>query len=287
MTRTPVQLGADGSLFGIRFLPSGVRPSRHGIIILNAGLLHHVGPFRLHIDLANRLVESGYSVICLDQSGKGESPRRKGVDRAQSLLMDFDDVMNELAQFGVTTAVLIGLCSGADDATVIASERSNVSGIVALDGYARRNLRFHFNHYARKLSHASSWRNLIGKVVTRARNRVGVQNSDGLDIRNWDSDDEMSRRLTDFLVRGGKLLSVFTTGQDYYNYRGQLAANLGRAGAGENLHEVYYADANHTYTLTSHRQRLIEQIETWLRQAIQDTGRPIPPSSFRYGERNA
>jgi len=279
MSRAPVLLGDARQLFGIRTLPTGKRPSKHGVIILNSGLLHHVGPFRLHIDLADRLALDGYAVMCLDQSGKGESPRRKGMNRQQSVLLDYDDAMAELAQYGISNAVLVGLCSGADDAALIASHRDSVSGIVSLDGYARRNVRYYLKysitHYGKRIFSLAAWVRFFKHRVSKVVVGNVEEELDGIDIRNWGSDAEMLSQYSEFLNRGGKLLAIFTTGQDYYNYLGQLAAQIAGVQDSENIEEVYYTDANHTYSLTSHRARLLDQINTWILRQL-----PVARSSL-------
>ncbi len=268
MNRAPVLLGEGRQLFGIRTLPTGIRPSKHGVIVLNSGLLHHVGPFRLHIDLSDRLAAQGYAIVCLDQSAKGESPRRTGMSRQQSVLLDYDDAMAELAQYGITHAVLVGLCSGADDAGLIASHRDSVSGIVSLDGYARRNLyyliKYVVTHYGKRIFSVSAWTRFLRRKADRLAAGNAEQELDGIDIRNWGSDAEMLEQYSNFLGRGGKLLAIFTTGQDYYNHRGQLAAELTVPPGTGKVDEVFYTDANHTYSLTSHRERLLDQINTWI-----------------------
>ena len=70
---TPIQMGKSGALFGILTRASASREI--GVLILNAGLLHHVGPFRLHVLLARLLGERGFTTLRMDQSGKGARPR--------------------------------------------------------------------------------------------------------------------------------------------------------------------------------------------------------------------
>ena len=55
LTEEPLQFGEGGRLFGILTLP-GMPPRRAQelpvFVFLNAGLLHRVGPHRLHVRLA-------------------------------------------------------------------------------------------------------------------------------------------------------------------------------------------------------------------------------------------
>jgi pimeloyl-ACP methyl ester carboxylesterase len=256
-------LGTDQELFGIRTLPEGP-PSATGVVILNAGLLHHVGPFRLHVDLAEQLAQTGFAVTRLDQSGKGESPRRAGLGRSESMLVDYDDALADLRQHGVEQAVLVGLCSGADDASYISTQRDSVAGIVSLDGFAEKNLAFYRKKYAPKLLSPAAWlKFLLKKLGLRSGKNAKVDLLDGLDIRDWPEAAEILGRYVDFLGRGGKLLQIYTDGQNYYNHAGQFTENLPSDCELSNLHEVFFDDADHTYTLTAHRRRLVELISDW------------------------
>ena len=255
----PVLLGENHSLFGVRTAPRENVESC-GVIILNAGLLHHVGPFRLHVDIANHLGEQGFPVIRLDQSGKGESPRRSGRSRQESLLMDYDDAFESLKSLGVSSTVLIGLCSGADDGLYIASQRDSTAGLILLDGYAYKNGKFRLIHYAGRLFKIGPWIRTLRRL-TESREYIPE-----IDIREWDDDDEMLRRFALILDRGASLLTVFTAGQNYYNHLGQLAAGLPNSCDTSGLQEVYFDKVDHTYNVTYHRRRLLETITEWMNE---------------------
>ena len=78
MSERPVMIGADRNLMGIVCEPDGPWPaSRPAMIMLNAGLIHRVGPNRLHVRLARELAARGFLSLRLDLSGRGDSdPRR-------------------------------------------------------------------------------------------------------------------------------------------------------------------------------------------------------------------
>ena len=77
----------------------------------------------------------------------------------------------------------------------------------------------------------------------------------------------MIHRYTTLLDKGIKLLSIYTQGQNYYNHVGQLASNL--PGSDKScLREVLFGDADHTFSLTAHRERLIELVEEWIEMEI-------------------
>lgn len=265
LKRTPLLLGEHAHLFGYRTAPeegsAGI-----GAIILNAGLLHNVGPFRLHVDLADALAGQGIPVVRIDQSGKGESPRRPGpgMSRTQRLVSDYRDAYNALFELGVERTILVGLCSGADDALLIAQQEESVTGLVLLDGYARKTARFHARRLAAKLtSTRRAWHALARRLSVSKESRGAADALADFNIRDWLDDTEMVQLIASLLDSNRKILAVFTSGQDYYNYGGQLKSNVKATARPENLEEIYYADADHTYSRCSQRQDLINRICRW------------------------
>ena len=75
MTERIVRFGPEDGLLGI--LTEPVSPPRGpAILFLNAGVLHHVGPFGWYVSLARRLAELGFLSLRFDLSGIGDSPLR-------------------------------------------------------------------------------------------------------------------------------------------------------------------------------------------------------------------
>ena len=68
--------GPSDSLLGVVTLPPGDRleasTRRPFVIILNAGLVHRVGPFRMTVELARQLAKRGLRVMRIDQAGLGD-----------------------------------------------------------------------------------------------------------------------------------------------------------------------------------------------------------------------
>ena len=55
MNEQPRFFGPGGGLFGIETLPAQRREGAPTVLLLNAGLLHRVGPNRFNVELARRL----------------------------------------------------------------------------------------------------------------------------------------------------------------------------------------------------------------------------------------
>jgi len=105
------------------------------IILLNAGLIHHVGPRRLHVHLARRLAAKGLRVLRMDLSGIGDSEsRRDGLSAVDGVQEDVREAMDALARHAQAREfVLFGICSGAKIAFQVARRDPRVIGTVLID----------------------------------------------------------------------------------------------------------------------------------------------------------
>ena len=137
LTEEPLQFGEGGRLFGILTLPS--MPPRNAqelpvFVFLSAGLLHRVGPYRLHVRLGRELAQMGFSSLRVDLAGTGDSPPRPGLTNQQSVAADFEEILGVLeSRLGRLPLVLAGLCSGADNAMSLTLKEPRVVGMVLLD----------------------------------------------------------------------------------------------------------------------------------------------------------
>lgn len=264
MRETAHLFGTEQSLFGVVTHPQEGSASRTGVVILNAGQVHHVGPNRVHAGVARHLAGAGFITARIDQSGKGESPVRSGLVRTESLLRDFDDVESYMSSLGVDRYVIFGLCSGADDALIIAHQRRQVSGLALLDSFVEHN-RLRYVDYVLRTALDFYWvRHAPRNVVPRVKGLL-LNKGSQVDVRDWDEPEVMNGYYNDFIDRGGNLITIFTHGARYYSRRGQLASALG---ATRGLKEVYLKDASHTYCERAHRESMYSHISEWMLQTF-------------------
>jgi len=141
VVETPAFLDADRRLFGILSAPAaenGAAPARRGILLVNAGSIHHIGPNRNYVALARRWAEKGHVVLRFDVSGIGDSAPHPGEDENVVYTRHADaDVAQALAflrrQPGVGKCVVIGLCSGAYNGFKAAVNGHQVDAIVSIN----------------------------------------------------------------------------------------------------------------------------------------------------------
>lgn len=261
MTEQAFRFGRARHLVGIAGLPSPA-PAQTGIIVLNAGLVHRIGPFRLHVAITRQLNAAGYPTLRLDLSTLGDSAAsEESLSRAQQVRTDVADAMDLLGeQAGCTRFVLIGLCSGAENAHLVACTEARVAGAIFLDGFAYRTPGFLLRHYLPKLANPIRiWKFVIRRlrpVRQAARPDFGMTAPPLAQVR---------AELADMLQRGLKFCFVYSGGtSEYFNHRRQFGECYGAVARHPGVSLSYFKEADHTYILADDRQQLVDTIERWL-----------------------
>jgi len=127
----------DDRLFGILCESSGVR-SGTGVILVNAGSVHTVGPGRAYVELAREWASRGISVLRMDIGGVGDSDARFGAvdnhpypDHAVEDIASATRWMIDRAR--VSRVIVAGLCSGAHASFHAGLEVDGLAGIVVIN----------------------------------------------------------------------------------------------------------------------------------------------------------
>jgi hypothetical protein len=275
MKECAFRFGRAQHLVGVAGLPTlSTTPSDNvGVIVLNAGLVHRIGPFRMNVELTRRLNASGYSTLRFDLSTLGDSSASAEFQsRPQQICADVADAMTLLGeQSGCRRFVLVGLCSGAENAHPVACSEARTAGAVFLDGYAYRTAGFMLRHYLPRLFRPSSWRSFLTR-----RARADVEPDDTPDFRHeYPERSGICADLSGMLDRGLKLSFIYSGGVSrYFNHRRQFRECFGRVAVHPAVSFDYLEDTDHTYTLDRDRGRLLDIIQDWLLHnfPIVDTG---------------
>ncbi len=264
--------GSSVPIFGILTEPAvdSVIDNLPTILLVNAGLLGRAGPFRLHVILARELAKIGFRTMRIDLSGIGDSGRhRDNRPREEQHLNDIRDAMEYLEkERAVTSFVLMGICTGADNSHRALREDDRVIGAVCVDGYSYPTFRYYFNHYAPKFVSRTSWKNLLKRIVRKL-------SGSGQDDQDSSEDNELDYRWklppknetqADYqaiINRDAKLLCVYTAGWRC-NYSGQLAESFSALDFGNSISAVYLPNATHTFKVEEDRKELIAAVRPWL-----------------------
>ena len=268
-----ILFGKYDHLVGIKNIVADGIANKTAMVMINPGMLHNVGPFRLYVDLANKLAQQGVSSLRFDLSGIGDSlgvgTSGKSIERAAS---EASDAINYLADnHGFENFILFGLCSGADDSIQTALQDKRVKGVINLDGLAYSTFQFKIRNtllLLRKMLYPSKW---IRKFQSLAAAQLAPASlAMGNDIREFPEDPEQAsydlQRLTD---RNTQLHFIYTGGTLYYNYARQFYDMLPSINWKGNESVKYFSQMDHIATLCEDRKILVDHISDKTLQMIE------------------
>lgn len=284
MKERAIQFGPERRLLGILSLPERPLDDRPAVILPNTGFEHRVGPNRLHVHLARAFAQAGFVTLRMDLSSLGDSgsPRELGM---QDPVADLRSAMDELERIGLArSCVPVGLCSGGNDAHQFVKADARVAAAAFLDHYLYPTALSRSISLAQKVSDP---RRIIGFLERKLRALAPVDGDEPVTEEaiyfQQPEPAEFCADVGGFMARRLPLFFLFTGEyQHLYNYPEQLmdvCPEL-RDYPLQELH--YFAEADHTFTRTQMRTRLIEGLCAWLElRVLPNAARPDPQASLR------
>lgn len=277
VTETPQVFGRNGNLAGIiSDPPAEPRSSDPAVIILNAGIIHRVGPSRVSVELARALAKEGFRTLRFDLSGIGDSPiAEDGSDLSEAVLNDIEDAIDLIS--GVRGddggVVLFGICSGADNALCVAARDERVRGLVLVDPTVHPTTGFRLRRMLARATNPRTWRNVLSgrTILLRLRD---LSNRDatpppgyyGLLTLGHEETKRTARSLAD---RDVEFLYVITGGvREYCNYPGQIRDSVSGAIPEDQLRVMWRPQANHILTRREDRDALGRAMVDWLKERV-------------------
>jgi pimeloyl-ACP methyl ester carboxylesterase len=284
MTEQIVTFGSHRRLVGILHQPPGLvqAEQKPAILLLNAGILHRVGPNRLYVTIARELAAQGHIVLRFDLFGIGDSLDRDGSGGSATFFDDTLEAMQLLDErLGATSFMLMGICMGARIALDVASRDPRVTGLVLMEGIYVKSLRYHLSRLLEpaKWARVLTGRNHKMMVLRRKLSKrlgslrkgekdTGGQRRDGPRLLD---DREGNRRetLQALLKRNVRILLIFRDGNETaHNYRlvrrgDEIIATETQAG----LTVRFIPFADHTFTPLLSQQLLLDAIDEWMGEA--------------------
>ena len=170
-------------------------------------------------------------------------------------------------ELDIARFVLLGICTGADNAfrTALADER--VVGLVLLDGYPYRTLGWWLRHYAARLLRISSWKTLLrrGLGAPRIPDHASERPEwDGV-ARLIPSREEMAAQLGTLIERGTELYFIYTGGLSHWvNHAGQLRAAFRHVPFRGRVLTEYLPEADHVFRASASQSTLMRRVGDWL-----------------------
>lgn len=278
MTESVVLLGSERHLSGVATLPATGARTSLGIVLMNAGVIHRVGPHRFNVKLARRLALQGHAVLRLDLSGLGDSgvPSRGLSYEAQSVA-DIQAAMDSLSAIaGVQTFVVAGLCSGARHAWETALVDQRVHGVWMMDGFFMPTWKTPAHYWSRRIAHERPWpfaKRLVSRLVRQFATRL--KPSPAAVAPAWQDPAVARRRFVDDLsilaTRGVRTCFAFSGSflRDY-SYEAQLEDVI-QGSVPASLVQVHFMpEVDHTLTTLNAQRRTAAQLEAFCAGLVRD-----------------
>lgn len=250
--------------------PPEARPT---FVILNAGIVHRVGPHRASVRLARALAEGGFRAVRFDFSGLGDSPARPdALGYKEATFMDITEVFDDLAaRYGATSFVAGGLCAGADRAFEASVRDPRIAGAFLLDGIVYRTPTFYLYDYRHRLGRLTGPAALRaakrGVTLLRQRLRPAREQAAPGPIpldREIPAREVFEQQMQQILDRGVHMLWLFTAGlPNFHNYERQFFDSFRRVDFKGRLTHLYFGDSNHTFTQLEAQRRLARHLVAW------------------------
>jgi hypothetical protein len=261
-------LGDEQNVVAIVTDAADAAARKPAVVMLNAGVLHRVGPRRMHVALGRELAARGFPACRVDLSGIGDSRQISGhTSFRDSAVADTRLVMDALARESAATRfVIFGLCSGADNALAVAKTDPRVAAIVLLDAFSYATLPAYSREFFQRCARVGVLRASAGAVAVGAR--LGARL-----LRRGDSSPpagrvsppkaEARKLLGELLDRGTKILFIYSaTLHVRCNHKEQLFEAFPELRGRVDVE--YFADADHLFTELSTRRRLMDAVTAWL-----------------------
>jgi alpha/beta superfamily hydrolase len=267
------KFGPTGEMVGV--LCSPAEAALAPIVVLpNAGLIHRIGPNRLHVQIARSLARLGITTLRFDFKGIGDSQNLEHAGNGGDLVAGTVQAMDFLARStGADRFVFVGICSGAIASYHAAKQDSRIVGLGLLNPLGGNlveavaplvAIETRRRYYAESAwRNTDSWRRFLGGKSDYAAFAKALLGTVKDTVSPPVAPDSL-RMLTDdchrLLNRGVRMLLV-------HSERGQEAEmmrhlELQRAGSHFTTHVI--ANSDHSFTPLRCQQELLEIIHAWM-----------------------
>jgi predicted alpha/beta hydrolase len=294
ITESTLVLQSTARLFAVMSEPAErqrATAGRRGILLLNAGATHHIGPGRAYVTFARRRARRGDVVMRLDLGGIGESEPRVGEEErdiySANAIRDVAVAVAALRErFGATEVIAVGLCSGAYHALKSAVAGQAIDGLVlinpltffwkpgmSLDGeFNDDEVILSSQRYRKSALRLQTWIRLLrGEVNVASALRVIVHRSTSIaasrarDIARRLGialADDLAGELDSIVRRGVRVQFIFAAGDPGIKLlETQGGAAVRRLLRARRIGIEIIDGANHTFTSRAARTRLLDQID--------------------------
>ena len=291
LTETACRFGEGQGLLGIHCRALEAGSARPTVVFFNSGVVHRVGPNRLYVELARHLAAQGFPTFRCDLEGIGDSvlhtPGRENRSYPETASRDAGSALAFLMErFGARAFVLMGLCSGAYTSFTagLGAEVFPISELILINPLTFRWKEGtsldtqHFRavaHYKGTVRRLESWKKLFsGKVnvvnllqVAGSYLRKQFESYRNIAAERWvpSAAPLLSRQLRQLFGQGKKVTLFVASGDPGWDMLTSNARHTAQRAVKQGDLKVHFiAQADHTFTSSSARQRLWAQLRAHL-----------------------
>ena len=294
MKEEALLFGMTRSLVGIMTYPSESLGGDKlpAVIILNAGIMHRVGPNRLHVKIARTLASMGFVVLRCDFSGIGDSKvREDALPFEKSAIAETQEAMDCIHEaMGTERFLLMGMCSGATVSFKTACCDPRVEGAVLINArmhlhpmndelhaYIRnRALSRHYWRIALFSSfRAKNWlKAMTGKVaswkiISKMMTGFPIGRLFGHQKKVSSEVNHLWANLRSLSERGVRLLHIYSEGDEGLDYLHVILGDkLKEWRSDGRLSMEVIQGANHTFTLLWSQEHFLNVIQDWAHKEL-------------------
>jgi pimeloyl-ACP methyl ester carboxylesterase len=263
-----LQFGPQNQLLGIATLPRHRCDGAPACLLVNAGMVHRIGPRRLYVKMARELAAAGIPSLRLDLSGIGDSRSEGGSERlGEQAVADLRAAMDVLqANYGITRFVAAGVCSGARNAYRLALADERVVGLLMFDAFFYPTFKTRLMPRWQRFR-ASPWRALV-RSLRRYVRAAPTPPLLAYVPEDLPSRDEFARAMNRLVEREVSVYLIYSGGVGQsFNYAAQLRDAFGSAPFLQRVRCAYMPDIDHNVTPLQAQRELIDTVREWV-QAI-------------------
>ena len=294
MQESVVEFGPARRYVGIltRDRGSAAAPAEIGVLITNSGIIHRVGPHRLHVRLARFLAARGYPTLRYDLPGIGDSEGAGGQQLGAAKMAGTRAAIDHLQRMGVAKRfVIMGICSGADHSLGASVMDPRLVGAITIDpttvfSTPRHRLNRKLQRASRILVPRVFWRLVSGRYAVMKRISGPSEPPAFGQPRAPSADDSQARdqavaALSAIAGRDTRLLMVMTGHtKEVFSYSRQiLDAFPDVPGLADVLEVRHLPGAGHTFASERERGILEQLVIDWLRGIPRESSRRAEPAS--------
>lgn len=265
-----LKIGKPQPLVAIASMPEKIDTEKPAVIIVNSGVMHHIGTCRMSVKFARALAGNGHLTLRFDFSGIGDSTPRSGtLSYTESACLEIKEVMDYLQRTkGIGSFIILGLCSGADAAFETALAEPRVKGICQIDPYCYRTRKWYLHHYLPRLVDPNHWKLFIQH--RRGKYRMSID-GDVYDenfeipsyVREFPPQSAVKQGLATLFENGVDVLSIFTSDSPI-NHDAQFENSMRGIDFKARLTTKFYRGCSHILKEPEFQETAVYDICTWM-----------------------